>query len=110
MTNTSHKQSIIVSQYWRTNKLDGNSNRDNVIIISNFNFSNCFVLILLASVANLFRPVAASKNSIHYNYNYKMVNQLVRVIYQTGVSRMSMFKLRVTLLQRLNPYLAFYPC
>ena len=73
---------MIVSQNFRTTKL----NKHNVILITNINFSNCCVLILLVLVANLFRPVAASKNSIHYNYNYKVVNQLVRVIYQAGVS------------------------
>ena len=79
MRNTSQNQSIIVSKNIRRTK-------HNVILITNINLSNYCVLILFIIVANLFRPVVTSKNSIHYNHNYKMVNHLVRVLYQSGVS------------------------
>ena len=81
MRNRPQNQSFIVSKNIRRTKL-----KHNVILITNIKSFNYYVLILFILVANLFRPAVTSKNSIHYNHNYKMVNHLVRVLYQSGVS------------------------
>ena len=82
MRNTSENHSFIVSKNIQTTQ----QNKQNLILITNIKFSNYYVLILFILVANLFRPAVTSKNSIHYNHNYKVVNHLVRVLYQSGVS------------------------